>query len=148
MANGGNSDKIPTAFIVTGPNIASQKLLFEQLSEDLGDICRGRFVRIQSAEAPNLKSTLKKIIRDVTARATEDEDEQVLAVRHDVSSAIHCPVGSRTKIKKKCRAVNILTMTSKPCLHSFGLTPHAVLSLPLRMVKHLMAVSYPTSSPY
>lgn len=69
-------DKIPTALIITGSNIASQNLLFEQLSESLQETTRSRFVRLRSSEATNLKATLKKIIHDVVSRAsTEDEDD-------------------------------------------------------------------------
>ncbi|ROV99949.1 hypothetical protein VMCG_06216 [Cytospora schulzeri] len=75
--------KIPAALIVTGPNIASQDLLFEQLAENLGPSVQGRVVRLRSAEAPNLKVTLKKIIRDVTRQASEDEEDIGLAVGKD-----------------------------------------------------------------
>jgi origin recognition complex subunit 3 len=77
--------KIPAALIVTGPNIASQDLLFEQLAENLGPSVQGRIVRLRSAEAPNLKVTLKKIIRDVTRQASDDEEDAGLAVGKDVS---------------------------------------------------------------
>ncbi|ROW16090.1 hypothetical protein VPNG_01926 [Cytospora leucostoma] len=75
--------KIPAALIVTGPNIASQDLLFEQLAESLGPSVQGRVVRLRSAEAPNLKVTLKKIIRDVTRQAAEDDRDGELAVGKD-----------------------------------------------------------------
>lgn len=90
-APGEEPAKIPAALIVTGPNIASQDLLFSQLGESLGEGARGggaRFVRLRSAEAPNLKATLKKIIRDVTRSATEDDsqgEDVELAVGKDVS---------------------------------------------------------------
>lgn len=77
--------KIPAALIVTGPNIASQDLLFEQLAESLGPSVQGRVVRLRSAEAPNLKATLKKIIRDVTKEAPGDERDVELDVGNDVS---------------------------------------------------------------
>lgn len=85
--------KIPAALIVTGPNIASQDLLFEQLVERLGDVVQGRCVRLRSAEAPNLKATLKKIIRDVTKQRPSSGDDAELAVGQDVS--IWCQPGSR-----------------------------------------------------
>ncbi|KAF3762399.1 hypothetical protein M406DRAFT_341632 [Cryphonectria parasitica EP155] len=71
--------KIPTALIVTGPNVASQDLLFAQLAESLGQDAEGRrFVRLRSAEAPNLKATLKKIIRDGTRTAADEwEDAEI-----------------------------------------------------------------------
>lgn len=78
--------KIRAALIVTGPNISSQDLLFEQLAEDLGDSAKGTFVRLRSAEAPNLKATLKKIIRDGTQRSSEHVGEDAeLSVESDVS---------------------------------------------------------------
>lgn len=77
------TSKIPAALIITGPNIASQDLLFEQLSESLHDSVHGRLVRIRSAEAPNFKTTLKKIIRDVTKRSAGDDEDDV--VGQDVS---------------------------------------------------------------
>lgn len=77
--------KIPAALIVTGPNIASQDLLFAQLSDDLGEAVQGRFVRLRSAEAPNLKATLKKIIRDGTRSAADGREDAELAVGKDVS---------------------------------------------------------------
>lgn len=78
--------KIRAALIVTGPNISSQDLLFEQLAEDLGDSAKGAFVRLRSGEAPNLKATLKKIIRDGTQRSSEHVgDDAELSVGRDVS---------------------------------------------------------------
>lgn len=78
--------KIRAALIVTGPNISSQDLLFEQLAEDLGDSAKGTFVRLRSAEAPNLKATLKKIIRDGTQRSPEHVgDDAELSVGRNVS---------------------------------------------------------------
>ncbi|KAG6088421.1 hypothetical protein E4U15_006096 [Claviceps sp. LM218 group G6] len=67
-------DQIPSAFIITGPNIASQDLLFEQLSESLPQRSSpSRFVRLKSSEILTLKAALKKTIRDATACA-EDVD--------------------------------------------------------------------------
>lgn len=92
-APGEEPAKIPAALIVTGPNIASQDLLFSQLGESLGDGARGggRFVRLRSAEAPNLKATLKKIIRDVVRSAAADDrqgDDVDLAAGKDVSVSL------------------------------------------------------------
>lgn len=81
--------KIPAALIVTGPNIASQDLLFSQLGSDdrHGGVGGGRFVRLRAAEAPNLKAALRKIVRDVVARALVEEGsgDGELAVGKDVS---------------------------------------------------------------
>jgi origin recognition complex subunit 3 len=74
-------DKIPAAYIITGPNTASQRLLFEQLADSLADLARpARFVSVRSEEARDLKGTLKKIVRDATARGG-DEDEEVAVGR-------------------------------------------------------------------
>ncbi|GKT42167.1 origin recognition complex subunit 3 [Colletotrichum spaethianum] len=71
-------NKIPSAFIITGPNISSQDLLFEQLSETLEKNTRSKFVRLKSSEATNLKAALKKIIEDATSRGSlDDEDVEV-----------------------------------------------------------------------
>lgn len=86
--------KIPAALIVTGPNIASQDLLFSQIENDddgahggaVGG--GGRFVRLRAAEAPNLKAALRKIVREVVARAVVEDGEEhgeELAVGKDVS---------------------------------------------------------------
>ncbi|AEO65334.1 uncharacterized protein THITE_2112219 [Thermothielavioides terrestris NRRL 8126] len=66
--------KIAAGFIITGPNIASQDLLFEQLAETLSAATQASFVRLRAADAPNLKAALKKIIRDATTGRSEDGD--------------------------------------------------------------------------
>ncbi|KAH7274482.1 hypothetical protein MRS44_001193 [Fusarium solani] len=70
-------DRIPSAFIITGPNIASQDLLFQQLSDALQQATPSKFVRLRSSEASTLKATLKKIIRDVTAKVSDEEDDDL-----------------------------------------------------------------------
>ncbi|KAK5654986.1 hypothetical protein OQA88_6745 [Cercophora sp. LCS_1] len=78
----GERGKIPAGFIITGPNIASQDLLFEQLGERLCVDGRAKFVRLRSTEAPNLKGALKKIIREAAASG-EDEGEDEVALGQD-----------------------------------------------------------------
>ncbi|CAM1507191.1 Fc.00g068320.m01.CDS01 [Cosmosporella sp. VM-42] len=73
----GCTDQVPSAFIITGPNIASQDLLFEQLSETLQQSTPSKFVRLRSSEASTLKTTLKKIIRDVTSKVSDDDDDDL-----------------------------------------------------------------------
>jgi origin recognition complex subunit 3 len=77
-------NKIPAGFIITGPNIASQDLLFQQLAEELCDGGRAKFVRLRSTEAPNLKAALKKIIRDSTSDKSCDDGEADVSVGQDV----------------------------------------------------------------
>ncbi|KAL2756413.1 hypothetical protein ACRALDRAFT_1081719 [Sodiomyces alcalophilus JCM 7366] len=74
-------DKITSAFIITGANIASQDLLFGQLAERLTTGTRSKFVRLRSSEATNVKAALKKIIQDATSgdssEAYNDEDVEM-----------------------------------------------------------------------
>ncbi|KAI1367360.1 origin recognition complex subunit 3 N-terminus-domain-containing protein [Xylaria arbuscula] len=67
--------KIPSAFIITGPNIASQDLLFEQLSETLHNEANAQTVRLRSGDASNLRAVLRKIIQDVVSKDTSTGDE-------------------------------------------------------------------------
>lgn len=80
--------KIPSAFIITGPNISSQDLLFEQLSETLEESTRSKFVRLKSSEATNLKAALKKIIEDATSRGSLDDEDAEVAFEQDVRSSV------------------------------------------------------------
>jgi origin recognition complex subunit 3 len=73
-----SGDKIPSAFIITGPNIASQDLLFEQLSDSLQRASTSKFIRLRSSEATNLKNALKKIIQDATSRSLVVDGEEDL----------------------------------------------------------------------
>ncbi|RYP06984.1 hypothetical protein DL764_002807 [Monosporascus ibericus] len=75
--------KVPSAFIITGPNIASQELLFEQLSETLQTRAKTKAVRLRSGDASNLRALLKKIIHDATARATEEDTDLEVAMGKD-----------------------------------------------------------------
>jgi origin recognition complex subunit 3 len=82
-SDGARTTKIPAGFIVTGPNIASQDLLFAQLGEEVQRNGQARFVKLKSAEATNFKATLKKIIRDGTAKVGAPEEEGDEAVGQD-----------------------------------------------------------------
>lgn len=69
-------DKIPSAFIITGPDIASQDLLFDQLSENLEAKTTGKVVRLRSAEVGSLKAALKRIIQGVTTKQVSGDNEE------------------------------------------------------------------------
>jgi hypothetical protein len=80
-------DKLPSGFIITGPNAASEELLFDQLLRTLRRDGSAAFVQLHSAEAPNLKAALKKIILDSTSRSStsvDDEGDEEVAVGQDV----------------------------------------------------------------
>lgn len=85
-----NRDIVPAGFIVTGPNIASQSLLFKQLSERLKEKFNGPVVTLRSGDASNLKAALKQLIRDATnQRSTdEEEEEEEVPFEQDVSKRI------------------------------------------------------------
>ncbi|KAK2600253.1 Origin recognition complex subunit 3 [Conoideocrella luteorostrata] len=69
--------QIPSAFVITGPNIASQDLLFQQLSESLQQSVGGKFVRLKSSEAVTLKAALKKTIREAMASVGDEENDDL-----------------------------------------------------------------------
>jgi origin recognition complex subunit 3 len=74
--------KIPTAFVVTGPNISSQGFLFDQLAARLKLEANGPVVVLRSGDASNLKSVLKILIRTATNQLSDSED---LSSDRDVS---------------------------------------------------------------
>ncbi|KAF1946311.1 origin recognition complex subunit [Clathrospora elynae] len=65
---------IPTALIVAGPSIASHGPFFERLGRSITDDTNSVYVVLTSGECPNLKTLLKNLIKKVTSRV-EDEDE-------------------------------------------------------------------------
>lgn len=70
---------------MTGPNIASQDLLFQQLSLRLKEEINGPVVTLRSGDASNLKAVLKQIIRDATNQRSEDEE---IFYEQDVSTFV------------------------------------------------------------
>jgi origin recognition complex subunit 3 len=80
-----SGDKIPSAFIITGPNIASQDLLFAQLSDSLQKSSPSKVIRLRSSEATNLKNALKKIIQDATSKTLVVDGEEDLQLRQGSS---------------------------------------------------------------
>jgi origin recognition complex subunit 3 len=78
-----SDDKLPSAFIVTGPNISSQGLLFNQLSTRLKQEVDGPVIILRSGDAMNLKSVLKLLIRAATSQLSDDEE---LYSDYDVSN--------------------------------------------------------------
>lgn len=84
MVLGSYDGKIPTALILAGPNIASHTPLFEQLASRIRDEDRtGPVIVLTSKDATNLKSTLKKLIKDATQQdeGLDDEDDDVVVGR-------------------------------------------------------------------
>ncbi|KAK0672892.1 putative origin recognition complex subunit 3 [Cercophora samala] len=73
--------RVPAGFIITGPNIAGQDLLFGQLGDALRETGEGvRFVRLRAGEVGNLKGGLKRIVREgmnTGEKEGEEGEEQV-----------------------------------------------------------------------
>ena len=83
------SDRIPSGFIVTGPNITSQGLLFKQISLRLKSEINGPVVILRSGDASNLKSILKQLIRDATnQKLSLDDDDEAPSFEYEVGSDV------------------------------------------------------------
>ena len=65
---------IPTALIVAGPSIASHGPFFERLGRRVRDE-NSAYVVLTSSECPNLKTLLKNLIKKVTLRVEDDDEE-------------------------------------------------------------------------
>jgi len=83
FVSGARSDdydgKIPTALVLTGPNVASHAPLFAQFAERIREKdSTGPVVVLTSKDAVNLKGALKKIIKDATMtdEGMEEEDSE------------------------------------------------------------------------
>jgi origin recognition complex subunit 3 len=76
--------KVPTGFIVTGPNISSQELLFKQLSSRLKTNISGPVTILRSGDVSNMKSVLKQLIRDATNQRPTADDEEGPSFEQDV----------------------------------------------------------------
>ncbi|KAK6335960.1 hypothetical protein TWF730_003334 [Orbilia blumenaviensis] len=77
-------EKLPTGLILTGPNIASHGVLFQQIESRIQSVDKlGRVAILTSKDSSNLKNVLKKIIRCVTEihDGFDDEDEVVVDVK-------------------------------------------------------------------
>lgn len=65
---------IPTALIVAGPSIASHGPFFERLGRRVRQE-NSAYVVLTSNECPNLKTLLKNLIKKVTSRVEDEEDD-------------------------------------------------------------------------
>ncbi|KAI1006129.1 hypothetical protein K3495_g2092 [Podosphaera aphanis] len=77
------STQIPTGFVTTGPNFASQELIFRQILNRLKPDTKNPVVTIRSADATNLKSVLKQIIRDAVTPIIDDDDNKAPILSED-----------------------------------------------------------------
>ncbi|KAF2634953.1 origin recognition complex subunit [Massarina eburnea CBS 473.64] len=68
---------IPTGLVVAGPSIASHGPFFARLGRSIRDETNSAYVVLTSAESPNLKTLLKNLIKRVTSRIEEDDDDDI-----------------------------------------------------------------------
>lgn len=74
--------QVPAGLIVTGPNIATKDLLFAQIADHLRSDSHTTTVILRSGDAPNLRTVLKKLIRDATNHKAEDEEDISVGARY------------------------------------------------------------------
>ncbi|CZS94593.1 hypothetical protein WAI453_013319 [Rhynchosporium graminicola] len=77
------AEKVPTGFVVTGPNITSQGLLFNQLAAHLKSEVNGPVVILRSGDASNLKAILKQLLRDATNQKLSMNDDEDISAHKD-----------------------------------------------------------------
>lgn len=85
MATSETKAAIPTALIVAGPSIASHGPFFGRLGQRVKEDADSAYATLTSGECPNLKTLLKNLIKKVTSRV-EDYDEEDDAERPATSS--------------------------------------------------------------
>ncbi|KAF2750713.1 hypothetical protein M011DRAFT_416928, partial [Sporormia fimetaria CBS 119925] len=67
---------VPGGLIVLGPSIASHGPFFDRLGKRITADTDSCYVVLTSAESPNLKTLLKNLIRKVTSRSGDDDDDE------------------------------------------------------------------------
>lgn len=68
---------IPTGLIVAGPSIASHGPFFERLGRRIRDETDSAYTVLTSGECPNLKTLLKNLIKKVTSRVEDDDEDDI-----------------------------------------------------------------------
>ncbi|KAF2281318.1 uncharacterized protein EI97DRAFT_410033 [Westerdykella ornata] len=66
---------IPTGLIVAGPSIASHGSFFDRLGKRIKKDTNSAYTVLTSADAPNLKTLLKNLIKKTTSRVEDDDDD-------------------------------------------------------------------------
>ena len=101
---------IPTALIVAGPSIASHGPFFERLGRRVIEK-NSTYIVLTSSECPNLKTLLKNLIKKVTSR-NEDDDEDDLgrpaASSRQGPKLLNYDLGHVQEWQKKNRAASIV----------------------------------------
>lgn len=68
---------IPTGLIVAGPSIASHGPFFERLGRKVRKDADSAYIILTSGECPNLKTLLKNLIKKVTSRIEDDDEDDL-----------------------------------------------------------------------
>ena len=68
---------IPTGLIVAGPSIASHGPFFDRLGRKIKKETNSTYVLLTSGDCPNLKSLLKNLIKKVTSRVDDDDEDDL-----------------------------------------------------------------------
>lgn len=68
---------IPTGLIIAGPSIASHGPFFERLGRRVKNDTNSAYAVLTSAESPNLKTLLKNLIKKLTSRIEDDDDDEI-----------------------------------------------------------------------
>lgn len=75
---------IPTALVTVGSNVSSLTRLLSRLNEQLTSSGNGGVVVLESGDAPNLKTTLKNIIRAAVTNTEGNDGYQKFLTDRDV----------------------------------------------------------------
>ncbi|KAF1830328.1 origin recognition complex subunit [Decorospora gaudefroyi] len=101
---------IPTALIVAGPSIASHGHFFERLGRRVRD-ANSAYIVLTSGECPNLKTLLKNLIKKVTSRVEDDDEDEIdrpsTSSRHG-PKLLNYDLGHVEEWQKKHRAASIV----------------------------------------
>lgn len=68
---------IPTGLIIAGPSIASHGPFFSRLGQKIRNDTDSAYAVLTSGESSNLKTLLKNLIRKITSRAEDDEEDEL-----------------------------------------------------------------------
>ncbi|KAF1949440.1 hypothetical protein CC80DRAFT_429178 [Byssothecium circinans] len=103
---------IPTGLVVAGPSIASHGPFFTRLGWRIRDETDSTYVVLTSAESPNLKTLLKNLIKKITSRVDDDDEDDNL-LRPSTSSRkgprlLDFDLGHVQEWQKKNRAQSIV----------------------------------------
>lgn len=81
---------IPTALVTVGSNVSSLTRLLSRLNEQLKSTNEGGVIVLESGDAPNLKTSLKNIIRAAVTNTEGNDGFQRFLTDRSVCIHPHC----------------------------------------------------------